>query len=306
MGMALGVRGIWGYVRGGMGAITKALAASAESRGAEIRLGSEVDRILVEDDRAVGVVLKNGDEIRAGAVLSNADLRRTCSLLPAEAVPPHLEEALKTARTEGISCKINMAVSELPDFIVMPGTDPGPQHLGTVHLAPSMDFLERAWQDAKAGRPSSEPMVEVYIQTATDRSLAPSGKHILSCFTQYFPRTLAGGLDDAQEAEKYADRVLEIIARYAPNVPGSVEARQILTPKEIEERFGIIGGNIFHGDITPDQMFRGRMGLESTATGLPGLFICGSAAFPGGCVSGIPGYNAASEYLATSTMSSKN
>lgn len=295
MGKALGTRGIWGYVRAGMGSITKSLARSAEAKGAEIRLGAEVDRILVKGDRIFGIALKSGDEIEAEMVFSNADLRRTCSLLPDDSVPSNLRSALKSARTEGISCKINMAVSELPDFTAMPGTAPGPQHLGTVHLAPTMDFLDAAWQDAKQGIPSREPMVEVYIQTATDQSLSPPGKHILSCFTQYFPRTLADGLDDCEEGERYADRVLEIIARYAPNVPASVEARQVLTPKGIEERFGILGGNIFHGDITPDQMFGGRMGLQGAATGLPGLYICGSAAYPGGCVSGMPGYNAAME-----------
>lgn len=298
MGRVLGARGIWGYVRGGMGNITKAMARSAEAHGAEIRLNAEVDRILVRDGRSVGVVLKNGDEILADAVFSNADLTRTVSLLPSEAVPEHLTRSLTTARVEGISCKINMAVSELPDFTLMPGKEPGPQHLGTAHLAPSMDFLDRAWHDARDGIPSVEPMVEVYIQTATDRSLSPPGKHILSCFTQYFPRTLADGLDEQQEAERYADRVLEIIARYAPNVPASVEKRQVLTPKGIEERFGILGGNIFHGDITPDQMFGGRMGLKGAETGVPGLYVCGSAAYPGGCVSGVPGFNAAAEFLA--------
>jgi phytoene dehydrogenase-like protein len=293
MGRALGVRGLWGYVRGGMGSISRALAESARSHGTEIRTGAEVASILVSGDRVTGVALASGEEIAADAVLSNADLKRTCSLLPAESVPAHLKAGLETARLEGISCKINLAVSELPSFTVMPGTDAGPQHLGTVHLAPTMDFLDRAWQDARSGRPSQEPMVEVYIATATDRSLCPPGKHILSCFTQYFPRYLADGLDEQTEAERYADRVLEIIARYAPNVPESVEARQVLTPNGIEERFGILGGNIFHGDITPDQMFGGRMGLHGPETGVAGLYICGSAAYPGGCVSGIPGHNAA-------------
>lgn len=298
MGRALGARGIWGYVRGGMGNISKALAGSAQAHGAEIRLGAEVLCILVRNDRAVGVGLETGEEIYADSILSNADLRRTCSLLRKEVVPPAIRQALKWAGTDGVSCKINMAVTELPNFTLMPGTEPGPQHLGTVHLAPTMDFLDRAWNDAREGRPSNEPMVEVYIQTATDRSLSPSGKHILSCFTQYFPRHLAEGLSEAEEAERYADRVLEIIAQHAPNVLASVEARQVLTPKGIEERFGIFGGNIFHGDITPDQMFGGRMGLQSAYTGLPGLYVCGSAAYPGGCVSGIPGYNAAIEALA--------
>ena len=161
-----------------------------------------------------------------------------------------------------------------------------------------MDFLDRAWQASRAGRPSAEPMVEVFIQSATDPSLAPPGRHILSCFTQYFPYSLAPGLDPRQEADRYADRVIETIARYAPNVPRSIEARQVLTPTDLEERFGLAGGNIFHGDITPDQMFAtedspGRMGLDGPVTPIPGLYLCGSGAFPGGCVSGMPGYNAA-------------
>jgi phytoene dehydrogenase-like protein len=196
-------------------------------------------------------------------------------------------------RPNGVSCKINMAVSMLPDFTALPGTDPGPQHLGTVHLSPSMEYLEQAWENASVGRPSSEPMIEMYIQTATDRSLAPEGKHILSCFTQYFPYLLADGLDHGVEAEKYYRRVLDIISRYAPNVTGSVEEYQVLTSRDLESRFGLTGGHIFHGDITPDQMFGGRFGSNGPETHIPGLYMCGSGAYPGGCVSGVPGFNAA-------------
>lgn len=296
MGRALGVRGLWGYVRGGMGRITQALADSARAHGAEIRTEAEVAHILVENDRAVGVALSNGDTFRAAAVLSNADPVRTFGLVDAP-LPADLQTALAGWRTEGVSCKINLAVTELPDFTALPGKQPGPPHLGTVHLSPSLEYLERAWQDARAGHPSAEPMVEVYIQTATDRSLAPEGRHILSCFTQYFPYTLADGLDPATETERYGDRVLEIIGRYAPNVPGSVEARQILTPLDLEARLGLTGGHIFHGDITPDQMFGGRLGLTGPQTPIPGLYLCGSGAWPGGCVSGVPGYNAAQALL---------
>ncbi len=287
LGRVLGTRGLWGYVRGGMGRITEALAASAREHGAEIRTGAEVSRILVEEGRTTGVALENGEEIHAQAVFSNADPLRTRRLAP------EIDLGLAPARMEGISCKINFAVGELPSFTAQSGTQPGPQHRGTVHLCESMEYLERAWCDARAGRPSAKPMVEMYIQTATEPDLAPPGKHILSCFTQYFPYTLADGLDAGAEADRYARRVLEMMARYAPNVPASVEAMQVLTPHRLEERFGLTGGHIFHGDITPDQMFGSRMGLRGPETALPGLYLCGSGAYPGGCVSGIPGYNAA-------------
>jgi len=214
-----------------------------------------------------------------------------------------MSQTLAGWKSEGIACKINLAVTELPDFTCMPGKEVGPQHLGTVHLAPSMDFLDAAWQEARAGRPSNAPMVEVYIQTATDRSLAPEGRHILSCFTQYYPCTLAPGLNHSFELERYTDRVVETIASYAPNVPAAIEAREVLSPRELEQRFGLVGGHIFHGDITPNQMFgnessRGRLNLSGPRTELPGLLLCGSGAFPGGCVSGFPGYNAAHYLLA--------
>lgn len=297
MGRALGARGLWGYVRGGMGRVAEALAGAARARGAEIRTGAAVSRILTREGRAVGVATDEGDAYYADAILSNAHPAITYGLVE-EALPPDAAAQIEGWRTAGVSCKINMAVTELPDFTCLPGTDAGPQHLGTIHLAPSMDFLDAAWADARAGRPSAAPMVEVYIQTATDRTLAPEGKHILSCFTQYFPCALAAGLDLRAEAEQYADRVVEMIGRYAPNVPGSVEAREILTPADLEARFGLIGGHIFHGEITPDQMFggsesKGRLGLAGPETPVRGLLLCGSGAYPGGCVSGLPGYNAA-------------
>lgn len=299
MGRVLGVRGLWGYVQGGMGRITEALANSCREAAGVIRVASPVAHIHLEGDAAIGVVLESGEEIRARAVLSNAHPCRTFGMVDST-LPAQIANSLSTWRTEGISCKINLAVTELPDFIAMPGVEPGPQHLGTVHLSNSMDQLERAWRDCAEGRPSSEPIIEMYIQTATDRTLAPEGRHILSCFTQYFPYTLAEGLNHAQEADAYLRRVLDAIARFAPNVPGSIESVQVLTPSDLEARFGLTGGHIFHGDITPDQMFGGRMGLRGAETPIPGLWLCGSGAFPGGCVSGIPGYNAARGVLAAS------
>jgi len=272
------------------------------AHGAELRCGAVVSRILTSGGRAVGVVTEAGDTFYAGSILSNAHPAITCRLLDSGTIPD-MAQPLANWKSEGIACKINLAVTELPDFTCMPGKEVGPQHLGTVHLAPSMNFLDAAWQEARLGRPSSGPMVEVYIQTATDRSLAPGGRHILSCFTQYYPFTMAPGLDHSIELERYADRVVETIASYAPNVPTSVEAREVLSPRELEQRFGLVGGHIFHGDITPNQMFgngssKGRLNLLGPRTELAGLLLCGSGAFPGGCVSGFPGYNAAHYLLA--------
>ncbi len=287
MGRVLGERGLWGYVRGGMGNVSLAAAKCAEAHGAQIRLSTEVNSFITKDDRVIGVVLSDGREIYAHNIITNSDPVQMVRMLGA-AAPSHLSATIDRWQGQGVSCKINMAVSELPNFTAMPGTIPGPQHFGTVHLAPSMDFLNDAWNDCKSGYPSKNPMIEVYIQTATDSSLAPEGKHILSCFTQYYPRNLADGLDHALEAELYADRVIAEVAKFAPNVPASILHRQILTPFEIEQRFGITGGHIFHGDILPPQMFGGRSGQRGALTSVNGLYLCGSGAWPGGCVTVFP------------------
>ncbi len=299
MGMALGSRGLWGYVRGGMGRITQALADSAREYGAELRVNAKVARILARDNRASGLLLSDGTELFSDTILSNADPLRTSALLENGA---EWRGTLAGWKTQGVSCKINLAVSELPDFNALPGKEPGPQHLGTIHLCPSMRYLESAWNDCRAGIPSFRPMIEMYIQTATDSGLAPGGKHILSCFTQYYPYNLApelGPYDPAnrKDAELYYDYVLGSIRQYAPNVRDAVEQYEILTPRDLEERFGLTGGHIFHGDITPDQMFGGRAGTNGPQTPVRGLYLCGSGAWPGGCVSGIPGYNAAHAVL---------
>jgi phytoene dehydrogenase-like protein len=197
----------------------------------------------------------------------------------------------------GASAKINLAVSELPRFACLPDRDGqvGPEHLGTVHICPDVDYLERAWEEARQGLPSTAPMIEVYLQTATDASLAPPGRHILALFVQYFPYNLAPGLDLDTEREKFADRVIEILGRYAPNIPGSILHRQILTPRDLEARFGLTGGHIFHGDLLPPNLWKMRPmpGSNGARTPFPGLYLCGSGAHPGGCVFGAPGYNAA-------------
>jgi phytoene dehydrogenase-like protein len=298
MGRVLGTRGLWGFVRGGMGRITQALAESAREHGAQILPGSEVTRILTRGDRAVGVALANGDTYEAEAILSNAHPAVTFQLLDSP-LPEPLCDTLSGWRSEGVSCKINLGVTQLPDFTCLraAGIPPEIGMLGTVHICPSLDYLEQAWQDARQGRPSVSPMIEIYTQTITDRSLAPEGRHILSCFTQYFPYTLQAGLDYETEAQRYADRILDILAQYAPNIRASVERRQILTPQHLERQFALVGGHIFHGEITPDQMFGGRCGMRGPQTLIPGLYLCGSGAFPGGCVSGFPGWNAAQALL---------
>lgn len=302
LGRVLGSRGSWGYVRGGMGCITQALAQDFAAHGGTIRVSSPVKKIRVRNGQAVGVELETGEVIEAHAVLSNADPYRTFqTLLDAADLPPDIAVSLTSVgsalKTQGgASAKINLAVSDLPRFSCLPPHEGvGEEHLGTVHLCPSLEHLEQAWQEAARGYPSTEPMIEMYLQTATDASLTPPGKHILSLFVQYFPYNLAPELDLDTERERFADRVIEIVGRYAPNVPASILHRQVLTPRDLEAQFGLTGGHIFHGDLMPPNLWQTRpaVGFGGAKTPLPRLFLCGSGAHPGGCVFGAPGWNAA-------------
>lgn len=305
LGNILGSRGSWGYVRGGMGNITQALARVVAAHGGEIRTDAEVERVLVIDGQAVGVRLMDGTEFRAPAILSNADPYRTFAQLAESAVEADAGSHWNAlVRQGGASAKINLAVSELPRFTCLPdGPVPGPEHFGTIHLGSDMAYLERAWEEASHGYPSTAPMIEVYVQTATDASLTPPGKHILSLFVQYFPYNLAPGLELETERERFADRVIAQVAEYAPNVPGSILHRQILTPRDLEARFGLTGGHIFHGDLLPPNLWSERpgAGFSGATTPLPGLYLCGSGAHPGGCVCGAPGYNTAQTLLKEGT-----
>lgn len=297
MGRILGSRGAWAHVRGGMGRLSEAIARAASEAGAELRASAAVERVLVRGGRVAGVCLEGGETFSSDAVFSNADAGLATRLLGSEA-PESLRAGAEALAPNGVSCKINLGVGELPDFFAARGTEPGPQHTGTVHLSQSMDHLDRAWEEAAKGAPSTDPMVEIYIQTSTDSSLAPPGKHILSCFTQYFPYRLAGGLDFEREKNAYIERVIRTIGAFASNVPASIEHCEALCPQDLEARFGLPGGHIFHGDILPDRMFGGRAGQRGAATELEGFYLCGSSAWPGGCVSGVPGWNAAREFLA--------
>jgi phytoene dehydrogenase-like protein len=308
IGRATGSRGSWGYVRGGMGNITQGLAQALTGLGGEIRLSSAVASIQIEPDAitgkpvTTGVCLESGEMIPAEAVLSNADPYRTFGQFVPAAYRPTNETWNLLKSQGGASAKINLAVSELPRFTNLPYSDEAirKEHFGTVHLCPSVQALETAWDEASRGIPATEPMIEMYIQTATDSTLTPEGCHILSLFVQYFPYNLAEGLDLEIERERFADRVIEICARYAPNVPGAILHRQVLTPRDLEARFGLTGGHIFHGDLLPPTLFVGRnVGARPGGrTDVKGLYLCGSGAHPGGCVYGAPGKLAAEAFIA--------
>ena len=299
MGQAAGKRGLWGFVRGGMGGVTDALAAVCRRRGVEIRTNADVERIMVRDGRATGVVLTGGEEVRAGVVVSNADPKRTfLRLLPGEALPDGFRHEVDGIKTEGVAMKINLALDGLPDFRARRGTGAGPQHRATIHIGPTMDYIDRAWADAQLGRASTQPFLEVTIPTTYDPSLAPPGKHLVNIFVQYTPYRLAEG-DWDEMKETYADRVIATLAEYAPNLPDLILHRQILSPLDLERDFSLTGGDIFHGEMTLDRLFfmRPLPGWAQYRTPVAGLYLCGSGTHPGGGVMGAPGYNAAREIL---------
>ncbi|MGH9748610.1 MAG: phytoene desaturase family protein, partial [Candidatus Polarisedimenticolia bacterium] len=256
MGEVDGMRGCWGVVRGGMGRVSEAIAAAARERGAVIRCDAPVERILTRDGRAEGVVLKGGEEIRSRAVISNADPKLTFLRLlePKRDLPDEFVRRVERFKITGSSVKVNYALAELPDFTALPGTKPGPQHAGTIDICPSLDYMERAYDEAKYGRWSSEPFLEAVIPTVYDDSIAPPGRHIMSVFCQFAPYDLKEGTWDT-EKEKFGDRVTETFTRYAPNFRGSVMHRQVLSPLDLERDFSLTHGNIFQGDMTLDQLF---------------------------------------------------
>jgi phytoene dehydrogenase-like protein len=297
MGETNGKRGVWSYVRGGMGGLTQALAAAAQDLGVEIRTEAEVARILTRRGRVTSVVLANGDEIRAKHVASGVDAHLTFEkLLDCSAeLPPEFRQAIARISYSSASCKINVALERLPSFTALPGHDPGPQHFGTVHLCPDQDFIERAYDDAKYGGFSREPVVECTMPSSLDSTVAPPGKHLMSMFTQYAPYRLKEGPWTDALRGAYADRCFDVVERYAPGFKDSVIDRQILTPVDLESTFGLTGGSIFQGAMPLHQLFAFRPvpGYASYATPIRGLYLCGAAAHPGGGVMGAAGWNAA-------------
>jgi phytoene dehydrogenase-like protein len=283
----------WGFARGGTGAISLAIAGAARAAGVEIRTEAAVSKILVENDRAVGVVLENGDELRAPVVSASTDPRLTFLRLVGEAhLPGEFVDALKRYRYRGSSGKVNLALDALPDFTCLPGR--GAHLRGAISISPSVDHMERAYDDAKYGRSSRRPYIDMVIPTLTDPSVAPPGKHVLSCFVQYAPYRLRGASWD-DERDRFGDAVIDTIAEFAPNIRDIILHRQVLTPLDLEREFGLTEGNIFHGELSLEQLFflRPVAGWSKYRTPLRGLYLCGSGAHPGGGIMAAPGRNAA-------------
>jgi len=302
MGETNGKRGVWGYVQGGMGGITQSLAAAARHLNVEIRCDAEVARILFANGTARGVALANGDELVAPVVASNADAQVTFTrLLDQTLLPREFAEAITRINYESASLKINVALAELPDFLACPGREPGAHHRGTIHISPSLDYIEQAFDDAKYGQPSQRPILECTIPSVVDPTVAPLGKHLMSIFVQYAPYKLRGATWD-ELRETFADRCVALLNEYAPNFQRSVIARQVLTPLDLERMFNLTGGNIFQGAMTMNQLFACRPvpGFADYHTPIRGLYLCGAAAHPGGGVMGAAGANAAKEILRSS------
>ena len=300
MGRTGGARGVWGYVQGGMGGLADALEAVCTSLRVDIRREAEVRRIATSGGAARGVVLADGTTVEARVVASSVDAQLTFrKLLDPDDLPGDFLAAVARIDYSSASAKINLALAEPPRFRCLPSEGIGPQHHGTIHIGETLDYLERAHADARAGRPSADPVLEVTLPTSVDTTIAPEGRHILSIFVQYAPYALAGGAhwDDVKDA--FADRCIELLARYAPNVPGAIEHRQVLSPLDLERTFGLTGGNIMQGAMNLNQLFfmRPVPGWADHRTPVRGLYLCGAASHPGGGVMGACGRNAAGEIL---------
>jgi phytoene dehydrogenase-like protein len=314
MGETNGKRGVWGYVRGGMGGLTQALAGAARDLNVEIRCEAEVAAILVKAGAARGVVLTNGNEFQAPVVASNADAQITFTrLLDPKLLPPEFAEAIGRINYDSASLKINVALAELPNFLALPlavsrslpfsegqtaNGKAAPHYRGTIHICPDQDYIEHGFDDAKYGQPSHNPILECTIPSVVDPTVAPPGKHLMSMFIQYAPYKLRGATWD-ELRESFADRCFDVLNEYAPNFKKSVLARQVLTPLDLERTFNLTGGNIFQGAMSPSQLFvfRPVPGFAEYRTPIRGLYLCGSAAHPGGGVMGAAGANAARAIL---------
>jgi phytoene dehydrogenase-like protein len=300
LGALDGRAGAWGIAIGGMGAITQAMARAAQGQGVQIRTQAPVRRILAAGGRVAGVELEDGERVAARRVLANTDPKRTfLGLLGAEQLPAEFAADVRMIRQESASLRINLALRGLPDFAARPGTAQGPQHEGFICFIESLDSIEASFREARAGRFASSPMVEALIPSTLDDTLAAPGHHVMSLLCKYFPYDLADarGWDGLREAA--ADHVLAVLRRYVTNLDEIVVARQVLTPLDIERRFGMTRGDILHGRLEPDQLFSMRPHPDAAqyATPLAGLYLCGSGSHPGGGVTGAPGYNAARRVL---------
>lgn len=297
-----GKTGVWGHAVGGMGAISAAIAAAAREKGAEIRTGAAVREVAIEKGRAAGVVLANGEVVRARAIAAAVPPKLLFSrLVPEGAVAPELHTRLATLKSGSGTFRMNVALAELPDFTCRPNRD-GTDHLASgIVIGPTLDDLERAYLDARSSGWSKEPVVEMLIPSTLDDTLAPPGRHVASLFVQHVAPHLPAprSWSDPAEKEAFADLVIDTVTRRAPNFKAAVIARQVLSPLDLEQRFGMVDGDIFHGALSLDQLFALRpvLGHADYRMPLPGLYLCASGAHPGGGVTGAPGHNAAREIL---------
>jgi len=287
----------WGLSRGGTGAISNAIADAAREAGAEIRTEAATENIILKNGQARGVVLKNGDEIYARVVSSSVDPRLTfMKMVGEEHLPADFTEDLKRYKYRGSSGKVNLALDGLPDLKCLPGV--GPHLRGAISISPGVEYMERAYDDAKYGRYSRRPYIDIVIPSLTDPSVAPPGKHVMSCFVQYAPYHLKEGNWDEQR-EAFGDTVIDTIAEHAPNIRELILHRQVLTPLDLEREFGLSEGNIFQGELTLEQLFflRPAPGWAQYRTPIRNLYMCGSATHPGGGIMGASGRNAAMQIL---------
>jgi phytoene dehydrogenase-like protein len=298
MGEIDGAFRAWGFARGGTGAISNAIADAAREAGVEIRTRSGISKILVKGGKAKGVVLQNGDEIFADVISSSVDPRLTfLNFIEAGNLPDEFVESVKRYKFRGSSGKVNMALDGLPNFKCLPGV--GAHLRGAMSISPSVDYMEKAYDEAKYGHWSSRPYIDMVLPSLTDPSVAPPGKHVMSCFVQYAPYKLAPGLDWDTEKEKFGDAVVNTIAEYAPNIKDIILHRQVVTPLDLEREFGLSEGNIFQGELSLEQLFflRPVAGWAQYRTPIKNLYMCGSATHPGGGIMGANGRLAALEIL---------
>ena len=293
-----GKKGRWGHAIGGMGAITQAMRKAAEERGATITTQSPVAQVLTENGRAAGAMLENGERIRARAVAANVNPKLLFSkLVDDEAQPPAFRNTMRHYACGSGTFRMNVALKGLPDFSCLPGKAAAEHHRSGIIIGPTLDYLDRAYLDARLYGWSRAPVVEMLLPSTMDDTLAPSGAHVASLFCQQFAPALPNGRSWDEAREDAADLIIDTVNQYAPNFKDSVIARQILSPLDLERTLGLTGGDIFHGRLSLDQMFSARPALGSAdyRTPVEGLYLCGSGAHPGGGVTGAPGHNAARE-----------
>jgi phytoene dehydrogenase-like protein len=300
VGEANGVRGMWGHAKGGMGAISNAIARSGEAHGVSIETGAPVREILVERGTVKGVATNDGRIFRAKRIVSAIHPKLLFGkLLDAALIPSNIKEDIGHYVTISGTFRMNVALDELPDFKSLPGKKPALQHTGSIIICPSLAYLDKAYDDAKGGDWSKAPMIEMCIPSTIDPTLAPEGRHVASLFCQHFHPYLSGGRDWDDHREEAADLIIKTVDQYAPNFSRAVTARKILSPKDLEREFGLVGGCIFHGSLKLNQVFsmRPAAGIADYRGPVKGLYMCAAGTHPGGGVSGVPGHNAAREII---------